>query len=234
MKHPETKSRFYKHESRLKFFHFFRMMMVGLISTVCFCSIDQMAGNSSQTGNNGIMVLSKAGQITGKSDHDLSISVYKDNYLPHNVASGFCDSTVSDDSGYFAFNSIPSGYYNLFAYERVGSKSVFIKRIAVFTDSSSLLNDSLRKPGFLTGISTDKSGNNLVLSYVFIKGSPFYTVTNNSGKFLLGPLPPNGYTISFYANFKDAGNGALSPVLDTIKDTGMAVVYPDSISNWNW
>lgn len=208
--------------------------IVLMVSMVCFCSIDQMAGNSSQTGNSGITVQSYSGQISGKSIPDLSIFIYKDNYLPYSINKGFCDSIISDDSGHFAFTSIPSGYYNLLAREKVGEKSVFIKRIPVFTDSTKLLYDTLRKPGFLTGISTDKAGNNLVLSYVFVKGSPFYTVTNNSGKFLLGPLPPNSYTLSFYANFIVIGEGAISPAMVPVKDTSTAVIYSDSISNWNW
>jgi hypothetical protein len=209
--------------------------LTALLCFVSFCSTGDLAGNSSQTGNNGITVLSFSGLITGSSQPGVSISVYERNYLPHSISSGFKDTTSCDENGEFSFASLPAGFYNLLAWSPDGNKSAIIMGIPVFTDSSASFSDTLDYPGFLEGICTDRLGNNLVLSYVFIKGSPFYSVTRNNGEFLLGPLPANRYTLSFYANFVgSAGGDALSPVMRPIPDTSVAVVYPNSISHWNW
>ncbi len=164
------------------------------------------------------------------------VHIYNQNYMPHYFRSpGFCDSTFSNDAGKFSFSAIAEGHYNLLVWDSTENKSVFIERIPVFADSSVTVSDILKRPGFLTGIATDMGGNNLLLSYVYIKGSPFYAVTRNSGEFSLGPLPAGVYKLAFFANYLSApGSSTAEPVMTPINETSTVTVYPDSVSHWSW
>jgi hypothetical protein len=210
---------------------------VGIIALFCMCSIGPLAGgNSSQTGNNGIAVAALAKTITGTTQPGGRISIYDQNYMPYKTPPGFCDSTVADDSGRFVFPIAPEGYYNLLVQDVHRGGTAFIYRIPVFVDSVFADTiDTLRHPGLLAGTATDSAGLALALSYVYVPGSPFYTVTRNDGQFLLGPLPAGNYTIGLFANFKVAYVNPLQliPALTIVADTSSAVVYPDSISTWH-
>jgi hypothetical protein len=220
-----------------KIFFIIKAAAVGTIALMCMCSIGPLAGgNSSQTGNNGIAVASLSQTISGTTRPHAHVSIYGRSYLPYSTIPGFCDSTFADDSGRFAFAAVPQGYVNLLVNDDSLGRTGFIKDIPVFADSVFTDTiDTLRHPGLLAGTATDSAGLALALSYVYVPGSPFYTVTRNDGRFLLGPLPAGSYEISLFANFKvvDIKSGQLAPAFTIAADTSSAVVYPDSISTWH-
>jgi hypothetical protein len=215
-----------------------KAMAAILTALFCMCTLAPLAGgNSSQTGNNGIAVAALAKTISGTTQPGARISIYDQNYTPYKTPSGICDSTVADDSGRFVFSIALEGYYNLLVQDVHRGGTAFIYRIPVFVDSvfADTL-DTLRHPGLLAGTATDSTGLALALSYVYVPGSPFYTVTRNDGGFLLGPLPAGNYTIGLFANFKVAYVNPiiqLIPAFTIAADTSSAVVYPDSISTWH-
>jgi hypothetical protein len=205
-----------------------------IILVTCMCSVSQLAGgNSSQTGNNGIVVSALSHSVSGFTHPGSRLSIYSDQYRPYQTAPGFCDSAIADDSGRFAFAITPDGYYNLVAHDEASGGMAFVPRIPVFQDTVFADTiDTLRHPGFLQGTATDTAGRIFALSYVFVAGSPFYTVTRNDGTFLLGPLPFGTYAIGVIGNFQvvNAHTGQLAPLLAEVVDTADAVVYPDSIT----
>jgi len=196
-----------------------------LIAFFCLCSIAPTAGgNSSQTGNNGITVIASAGTLYGKSRNSVKASIYDTNFQPQSRMQGFRDSVSSDDSGRFTFNGLPEGIYNIRIQDTLNGECAFISKIPVFKDS--FFTDTitkLAKPGFISGVFVDSSGLGFLLSYVFIKGSPFYTVTGNEGGFLLGPVPPGKYHLGLQVNFQNNVSGELNPLTSKILD------HPDSI-----
>jgi hypothetical protein len=200
-----------------------------LIVCFCLCSIAPTAGNSSQTGNNGITVIASAGQIYGKSRNSLKASAYDINFQPQNHMQGFSDSVSSDDSGRFIFGGLPEGVYNLKIQDTLSSECAFISNIPVFKDSFFIdTSTKLAAPGFISGVFLDSTGQGFPLSYVLIKGSPFYTVTGNEGKFLLGPVPHGKYLLKFQINFKNDITGALVPTTSMTLGTDSITVMPDS------
>ena len=214
-----------------------KVTAVGTIALFCMCSMSPLAGgNSSQTGNNGIAVAALAKTITGTTRPGVQVSIFGHAYLPYATPPGFCDSTFADDSGRFAFAAVPEGHVNLLVNDGLRGTAGFIRNIPVFADSAFTDTiDTLKHPGLLAGTATDSAGLALALSYVYVPGSPFYTVTRNDGQFLLGPLPAGCYEISLFANFKvmDIKSGQLAPAFTIFADTSSAVVYPDSISTWH-
>jgi hypothetical protein len=217
---------------------FFKVLVIGAITAFCLCTMAPVAGgNSSQTGNNGITVSASVKTISGTTARDAHISIYEQNFRPYLTPSGFCDSTVADDSGRFAFSIVQDGYFNLFVNDVRRGSAGFIARIPVFADSVfSDTIDTLKQPGFVAGTATDTAGRTYALSYLFIDGSPFYTVTKNDGGFLLGPLPAGTYATGLYANFQviDIKTGAIAQMASATKDTSVITVFPDSISQWKW
>lgn len=216
---------------------FIKISLVAAAALFFACSSAPLAGgNSSQTGNNGIAVASVSQNISGTTRPGAEVSIYGQSYLPYATPPGFRDSTVADDSGRFAFSSVPQGHVNLLVNDNSRGTTGFIKNIPVYTDSAFVDTiDTLRHPGLLAGTATDSAGLALALSYVYVRGSPFYTVTKNNGDFLLGPLPAGDYTIGLFANFivVDIKSGQLAPAFTIAADTSSAVVYPDSISTWH-
>ena len=214
-----------------------KAMAVGITALFCMCTLAPLAGgNSSQTGNNGIAVASVSQNISGTTRPGARISIYDQNYRAYKTPSGVCDSTIADDSGRFVFSIALEGHYNLLVQDVHRGGTAFIPRIPVFVDSVYRDTvDTLRHPGFIAGVATDTLGRTFALSYVFINGSPFYTVTKNNGDFLLGPLPAGPYKIGITANFQviDPIKGQLAPLLVTIDDPSVTTVVPDSITPWH-
>ena len=218
---------------------FFAAVVLSLAAVLCRCSVAPFAsgGNSSQTGNNGIVVAARAQTICGTTHPAARVTVYDQNFMPYRTAPGFCDSAVADSSGRFAISLARDGVFDLLVRDDLQGTSAFIARIPLnATSEFADTVDSLRRPGFLSGRATDTAGRTFAISYVFITGSPFYVVTNNSGDFLLGPLPAGRYSVGFIANFQviDAEKGQLAPMLVAVEDSSAATIYPGAISQWHW
>jgi hypothetical protein len=212
-----------------------RILLMALAVIATRCSMNVAGGNSSQTGNAGMVVAAMAGTISGTTAPNAQVSVYAENYRPYASLPGFADSTVANDTGTFALANLPQGYCDLLVHDALNGKSAFVEHIPVFPDSS--FTDTvkvLESPGYISGIATDTAGSPLALSYVFAGGSPFYCVANNAGGFLLGPLPAGRYTIGMYANLKVDISGAVSPAVFPVNRTGITTVYPDSTTPWHW
>jgi hypothetical protein len=207
-------------------------------SALSLCSLAPVAGgNSSQTGNSGITVSAVSNSLSGTTAPGARVYVYEKKYRPYVTPSGYCDSTVSDDSGKFALSITMDGYFNLVVNDDKRGVAGYLPGIPVFADS--LFHDTLdtlRRPGFISGNATDTSGQIFALSYVFILGTPFYTVTRNNGDFLLGPLPAATYVTGFFANFQvvNLNTGLMAQTPSPITDTTIVTVVPDGVSQWKW
>lgn len=213
-------------------------VLIILIATLSGCSVSTIsdAGNSSQTGNNGVIVAARNNLISGTTQPNARIYIFDQEYRPFKNPAGFEDSTIADSTGSFTLVSSREGRINLLVQNELKGTSGFIANIPVYSDSvfADTL-DSLCQPGFLKGKAIDSAGGIFALSYAFIKGSPFYTVTNNNGDFLLGPLPAGRFRIGFFANFKVIDNkSSMTPqwaqLLVEVQDTADVIVYPDSIT----
>jgi hypothetical protein len=213
-------------------------IVAAIIALLCNCSVNPLAngGNSSQTGNNGIMVSMQKKRISGTTRPGARVSMYDQNYRPYKIMPGFCDSTVADDSGRFAIPLIREGIYNLLARDDRQNTWAFISHIPVFADSIFADTvDALQNPGFIGGTASDSTGRILALSYVFISGSPFYSVSSNNGVFILGPLPPGRRAISFITDYNAIDTSAhISTLLSEVHDTAAITVYPGVMSQWHW
>lgn len=198
----------------------------------CSCSVMPLAGNSSQTGNNGLTIVAMKQSICGTTHPNADISIYESNYLPFKSPSSFTISTKANDSGYFEFSNLPVNFYNLLVQDIDKNKMAFMQEIPVTIDS--VFTDTIKTmqhTGFLTGIALDTSDAPISLSYIYIKGSPFYVVSKNNGGFLLGPLPSGKHTVRIYTSFKLDTKNNLVSATEAFYKSNTITIYPDSTTN---
>jgi len=215
-----------------------KIIVACLSAFLCVCSSSPLAGgNSSQTGNSGIAVVSRSQSIFGATVPGARVSIYDQGFRPYLTPSGFSDSAVATDSGRFSFSPVAEGHYNLLVVDVRHGGAAFVANIPVFPDSvfADTL-DTLRQPGFINGTAADTAGSTYALSYIFIDGSPFYTVTKNNGEFLLGPLPAGTYATGLFANFQitNVKTGEIAQMAGVRTDTTVITVVSDSVSTWHW
>jgi hypothetical protein len=193
------------------------------------CSIDPLAsGNSSQTGNNGVIITAMNQSLSGITRCYVHVAIYDKRYLPYSDTAGFTMSTKTNDSGYFEFSHLPYGYYNLFVIDSTKMEMAFISDVPILEDKT--VTDTLadlHRPGFLAGIAIDSSGMPIELSYVFIQGSPFYAVTRKYGDFRFDPLPSGNYTLNLFLNVKKLNDDMVLVMLPA-KTSSSVLIKPDS------
>jgi hypothetical protein len=208
------------------------------VSLACNCGTEQLAGGNSSETNNGVTISAVNQSISGTTVPNAHVSIYDQNYKPYLTPSGFCDSTVANDSGRFSFFPSQEGHYSLIVSDVPEGRTALIAGIPVFTDSEFADTFAiLKRPGFIAGTAVDTAGNVYPLSYVYIDGSPFYTVTKNNGDFLLGPLPVGTYSIGIFDDsliYQGPAQPGPAPLGGATTDSSVATVFEDSISTWHW
>jgi hypothetical protein len=90
----------------------------------------------------------------------------------------------------------------------------------------------------LHGYATIKT-DTLALSYVYVKGTPFFAMTNTRGEFSINAFPQSHYTVQLYGLYIRTGNGALQAITSVssisslapsaIIDSVTVTIFPDSV-----
>jgi len=216
------------------------ILLVAMECMLFSCSPINIAGggNSSGTGN-GAIAHAASDRIEGVTGPLSSVLLYSQDWLPLIDSGTYSDSSIADDSGKFAFANIPHGYYNLLIFTAGGKTSGIFRNVpcqpaVAWADTI----DTLKEPGFLRGFAVSKT-DTLALSYVYIKGTPFHAMTDTRGEFLMGALPPSGYTVQIYGLFTTNAGGPVkavpnitmqgTPVGGAIVDSAAVTISPGSI-----
>jgi len=128
-------------------------------------------------------------------------------------SSGTTDSVLTDDSGYYSFESLEEGTYMLQGDYDNGSLVVLITGIR-YDSAGAVLEvntDTLRAPGRIAGrVNTGTDDDGGVVCY--IPGTSYLAMTDDSGGYTLSDIPQGEYTISYR---KDK--------LKTVNDTAVEV-----------
>jgi hypothetical protein len=108
------------------------------------------------------------------------------------------DSVFTDENGYYFFESLDAGTYNIQGNYDNGSLAVLITGITYDSTGAiqEIKTDTLRVPGRIAGkvnTATDDDGG--VLCY--IPGTSFLAVTDDSGAFIIANVPRGNYTIAY-------------------------------------
>ena len=204
---------------------FSRQMFAGICTLLLLmaCSNDKISGTSEttnqRTGYKGLY--GKLVDVHGKpvpgtivKAVDINRDTLAKTTAPVNRKASDTDSVSTDDSGYYSFESLEAGTYNIEGDYNNGDLVVFITGIEYDSTGKvqEVATDTLRAPGQISGrVNTGTDDDGGVLCY--IPGTSFLAVTDDSGSFTLSDIPEGIYTITYR---KDK--------LKTVSDTGIEVL----------
>lgn len=203
--------------------------------SVCCSTTTSVAGGSSS--GTGVIITTFDGQISGVTIKNISVSIYINYYFPVKD-SGYSAKTNSDTNGNFNFSCLENNYYNILFYDSVNKLGLFVSDIPLVENKT--YSDTIDNFEIFGGIKgqitiakvTKEQYENIKLSsvntpvYLYIYGSPFFTIADDSLGFIMKEIPPEKYTIAI--NFIPVSNSDSGNIV-TNNNT---IVLSDSIVEW--
>jgi uncharacterized protein (DUF2141 family) len=192
-----------------------RRITVHAASIIFMCITGCGTGkNPVQAGSettSGVEITAQGNTINARTAPHATIALFDARYLFNDTIKVIADSGISNDSGKISFSNLPSGTYNLFVYPNDAVKGAAVLGISIKENSRDVVADTqvftpLRTiQGTLTRQEMPISG-----SAVFIRGSSFHSLTDQSGQFTFVGVPAGTYLIKATRIIK---NG---PVVDSV------------------
>jgi hypothetical protein len=156
----------------------------------------KIAGTETTNGDE-VIVTADMNSIKGTAPAGSEIYIFSDDYFPFSD-SGFTNSAIVSDTGSFHFFNLMPGSYNILCTYPKSNASVFVQKISIQTwDRSQTDTVTLTITGVIKGTLVDSLNKPVINAYAYIKGSPFYTTTNDLGEFALNKIPDGMYTVIF-------------------------------------
>jgi len=193
-------------------------------------------GNSSETTNDiqvaattkDVIVTASNGMLTGNTRSGTMAGLYSSDYFPVNrdifldsSDINFSDTLLTDSVGHFEFSGLPMGEYNLLIRDTSEHLAAFLQEIEVgqvtYADTG-----KLELTGTIRGIAFPVRGEGK--DTLFVKGSPFFGVLQETNEVEILDLPPGSYQVHQCCDFTQIipGGTYLISVWDSIQ------VIPDS------
>ncbi|NLL14922.1 MAG: carboxypeptidase regulatory-like domain-containing protein [Fibrobacter sp.] len=179
------------------------MLLSGLF-TMFFCLCGNNVAGSETTNGDQIIVIASKGSIYGTAPVGHTIYLFSSDYCPYND-SGFSSTAIADSSGAFSFNNLEIGEYAVYCKLADSDLSVFVKLMLNRSDGWGIADTvfAFGENGSFSGKLTDATGVPLSLYDVYIPGSPFFTVTDSSGGFVIDSVPEGNYRVYFSKSSND-------------------------------
>lgn len=172
------------------------ILLFGIIAQLLFSCSNNIAGSETTNGDK-IIVTATADKIYGTAPAGNTIHLFSNNYCPYKD-SGFSGVCKVDTSGTFSFSNLLQGEYTIHCTRANPDSSAIIQSIMVqpnnFNSSDTAAFD---ENGSFSGILLDSYGVPLSQSYVYISGSPFFSITDSSGMYSISAVPKGNYQVTF-------------------------------------
>lgn len=171
--------------------------IAAVAAIICSCATGSPPTQAGSETTSGIEIEALGATIRGTTTPDATVMIFDARYVPGDTQL-VADTVTPDKSGFFAFNDLPAGEYNLYIFaEDTLTKGAVMFGIPVmsnrpdgrFEDSAQL--SPLRA---MSGTATYQ-GQPDSRTEVFIAGSPFYTKTDSQGRFGFQEVPFGAYTV---------------------------------------
>lgn len=173
-----------------------RILLSGIFALL-LCQCGKNIAGSETTNGDQIIVTATDDRIYGTAPVGHTIYLFSSDYCPYND-SGFSSTVNSDTSGTFSFNNIEEGEYALYCKLSNSDLSAFVQLIQI---QSYNLNTSdtvaFDENGSFSGKLIDSSGTPMSQFNVYISGSPFFTITDSLGIYVLDNIPEGNYMLTF-------------------------------------
>ncbi len=205
-----------------------RALLPALMVYCLHCTVsnpDTVAGGLETT--NGITFSIANGSISGVTAPKTRVILCDTAYVPPEISpQRYIDTAISDAGGHFTFSELPRGSYALAAGNADLTSGCLITPLMVDPGSSTRINDSaLFVPLAALPVQTRSDSTTAAGSIVFIRGTPFATLTGEAGAGSLSGIPSGVYRIEAYLKTQKD----LTPVLYTATSEAVRVNETSSI-----
>lgn len=171
------------------------LFCLGTIVLSLNCAINGLGGNSSQTGNP--LITGSLHNQDGSGAKNAVVTFVPANFDPRSGASSglFIDSTITDDTGAYNFDSLPAGVYNVLG--RGGSRLSYRRSFTVPGRMATVVpGDTLRDPGSIKGVVRLLPGDDSRTVFIIVMGTTVLTLPRDStGNFELSGMAPGSYNV---------------------------------------
>lgn len=199
------------------------IMLLSGIFALFFCLCGNNVAGSETTNGDQIVVTASKDRIYGTAPVGHTIYLFSSDYYPYND-SGFSSTATADSSGTFSFNNLENGEYALYCKLAGSDLSVFFKLILGSWGNTDTVF-AFGENGSFSGKLIDDSGVPLSLYNVYIPGSPFFTVTDSSGVFVIDRIPEGNYKVYFSRSSNDINSPTKSrKTIEVTIDAGKKTV----------
>lgn len=196
------------------------MLLSGLF-TMFFCLCGNNVAGSETTNGDQIVVTASKGRIYGTAPVGQTVYLFSSDYYPYND-SGFSRTTITDGSGAFSFNNLEIGEYAIYCKLADSDLSVFVKLTLNRSDGWGITDTvfPFGENGSFSGKLIDATGVPLSLYDVYIPGSPFFTVTDSSGAFVIDNIPEGNYMVYFSRSSNDINSPRKRKIIEVTVEAG--------------
>lgn len=166
-------------------------------------------------------------KITGSSS--IQLQLFSTKYQPYD-SQGFYKPIPIDSNGDFTADFLENGTYNLLANDIYSSSALLFSGLSIYASSQKVTKELLFSHwSTIHGTVTDSSQLNAPFKGVFIRGTPFFTLTNSSGEFSIEQVPSGNYYI-FADYFTKTSNRGYTKIKGSYLDSTDAInTYTDSL-----
>jgi hypothetical protein len=153
-------------------------------------------------------------------------------YLNNTGGAPALDSTSTDRTGLYRFDSLAEGIYSVEGKQVDGQDTLFMYRpMVIFIASKDIGYDTLQLPGSIKG-RVVVSGENVKNITCYIPGTSYIAITDSTGSFRITGIPAGTYPLSFTsAKFNDTTVYGLNVLPNIETDIGNIVLVLDRSKN---
>jgi hypothetical protein len=193
------------------------MKLIGLTKTICLMALLALAlrcsqsaepplGGSETTNGDALVVAVVGSGVHGRTAAGFEVALYPRDFS--SLTPGMAAyKRFADDSGLFAFEQIPEGVYNLFTFapHQSGRRGAVVSDLKVGGKGPAADTAQLDSLGGVQGV-VRRDGVVVGGVKLFAQGTPFASVTDATGAYVLSGMPQGSYrVIARYLQSSDGG-----------------------------
>jgi hypothetical protein len=170
--------------------------LLGAAAAMVFFMCSSIGPNAGSETTSGVKIASIGDTLYVTTVPGTTLMIFDSRYSPGDTLR-YADSAIVGDSGQVLFTGLPAGLYNIFAYPIVSDAGAAVLGIPINANySDSTISDSAQFSSLksITGTVT-RQGQPDSLAEVFIRGSLYYSKTDNQGSYRFDKVPVGSYMV---------------------------------------
>ncbi len=158
------------------------------------CSTDNIAGSTDETEIEISGIL-----IEGKNNSPAEAALARLFSANDTTPEAALDSTYTDKSGAYSFDSLTPGNYSITAEYIADADTFYGAHLNIDADSSvDLGTDTLKAPGSISGKVSVQNQASKSGIFCYIPGTSYLAITDTGGSFTISNVPPGTYDLAYW------------------------------------